>query len=1149
MKARVRTIMAPSCRARIVPGHDRDAEVAPNRDLAGRQLTETDVVRQPEPAAYTTKHTYETTDPHQPCCVPWKETVTTPGGVTSTTVYDVAGEPISVTDGSGNTTTYQYDAAGRRIRIVLPDQTSQTATYDLAGRAVATALFDASGNKVSGTSSAYDKNGRKIAQTDARGHTTTFGYDALGRLARQVEPATDTTSITTSFGYDAAGNRTRFTDGHGNTFGTTYNSWNLPESQIEPATSTYQSPADRTFTTAYDAAGRPVTRTAPGGVTVTNTFDDVGNLVQQDGSGADALTATRTFGYDKDGRITSASAPGGTDRFTYDDRGQLLSATGPSGSSSFTYAPDGQLASRIDAAGTSTYGYDNAGRLNRLADAATGAQLTYTYNPLSQVQRIVYGDNGDTRTFGYDAAHRLTSDVLASNTGVTIASITYGYDGNDNETSKVTTGLAGPASNTYTYDYANRLTSWNNGTTTTTYGYDASGNRTSVGGKTYTYDARNQLVSGDGSTYRYTARGTLSSVTTGSAVTATTSDAFGQVITRGTRMYEYDALSRVVNAKATGEQTRTMSYSGMGNLLASDGTGIYSRSPSGDVVGEKVGDTAVLAWSDLHSDVVGQFTAAGTALAGSRAYDPLGNPLDSQGVVGNLGYQSGWTDPADGKVNMAARWYDPTVGQFTSRDTVDLDPTPNSVDADRFAYADDNPLTGTDPTGHCSLMSWSCWKKGGSAVLNTAKKAASATWNTLSSAASQAWDTVTTWASDAWHGFTNWASDTWSATKKEAKQTYNQAVRITKNVINDGKRAASTFVHTVKDTTVWLEKKAERAANVVSHAAAKAWDATTSGVSVAADWVESHQKQIAAAVAGFAVGAVTFAGCEFVTGGVGSVGCVALAGAAGGAVAGLIGCPEGVSKLACAGIGAASGLVAVGVGALVAAGASALGAGAILGGVAAGGAAGAAGDITGQLLSTGHVDWSEVGVSTLVGGAMGGIGGAAGAMRGGGARGPAAAEATEARGWSGNRATPQITRDQMSGSAMRIARSLDRTGTVKLGRGVPVQSLAQASQYLDREIGVIQNTRTGRMRAFVGDDSRIQFRAGPDERLIAHTHPTFQTNPGDYTSDLHAPGVTSDLEVGIDWSGNVTHFHKGEIVENPENPLVNEYGYLVGERQ
>src|SRR5262249_50868068 len=154
-------------------------------------------------------------------------------------------------------------------------------------------------------------------------NTTTFSYDALNRLVQQVQPVSTTKAITTSFGYDSAGNSTRYTDGRGNSWITTYNSWNLPQSVIEPSTATYSSSADRTTTTGYDAAGRPVNQSLPGGINITATYDSVGNLLTQAGSGAEAATATRSFGYDLDGRPTTAStgaagpSPATSESFTY----------------------------------------------------------------------------------------------------------------------------------------------------------------------------------------------------------------------------------------------------------------------------------------------------------------------------------------------------------------------------------------------------------------------------------------------------------------------------------------------------------------------------------------------------------------------------------------------------------------------------------------------------------------------------------------------------------------------------------------------------------------------------------------------------------------------------------------------------------------
>ena len=59
---------------------------------------------------------------------------------------------------------------------------------------------------------------------------------------------------------------------------------------------------------------------------------------------------------------------------------------------------------------------------------------------------------------------------------------------------------------------------------------------------------------------------------------------------------------------------------------------------------------------------------------------------------GLLGYQSSWSDPASGKNLMGARWYAPTAGDFTSADTVQVNPDPDPAAGNPFAYASDEPL-------------------------------------------------------------------------------------------------------------------------------------------------------------------------------------------------------------------------------------------------------------------------------------------------------------------------------------------------------------------------------------------------------------------------------------------------------------------------
>ncbi|MGD0608390.1 MAG: RHS repeat-associated core domain-containing protein, partial [Streptosporangiaceae bacterium] len=86
--------------------------------------------------------------------------------------------------------------------------------------------------------------------------------------------------------------------------------------------------------------------------------------------------------------------------------------------------------------------------------------------------------------------------------------------------------------------------------------------------------------------------------------------------------------------------------------------------------------------------------------SGSAAFDPWGTVLATSGTAsGRLGFQSQYTDPASGQVDMGARWYSPARAGFSNADTVSVDPVPDAAAGNPFAYAGDNPLDGMDPSG------------------------------------------------------------------------------------------------------------------------------------------------------------------------------------------------------------------------------------------------------------------------------------------------------------------------------------------------------------------------------------------------------------------------------------------------------------------
>jgi len=710
-------------------------------DYLGRTLTSSTTESDPTDGT-TAATTYTASDVYG--TGGWLATTTSPDKDTETYGYDNVGEKTTATDILSNTTTYGYDGAGRQTTTTLPDKSSSQIVYDEAGNETSTATYSSAGTQLSGTSMAYDGDGLltsstaetpgQAAYSSADTETTTYSYDATGLLAKEVAPLTGSSTVPIYYTYDPAGNQSSYTDGDGNTTYSSYNPWNLAEDQVVPTTSTDTTLASRTTTTSYDADGQPTLVSEPvatatsAPITETSAYNGFGDLTSQTGAGAEGLNTTRTFSYDLTGLPTTASTQNaaGTqltaESYSYDDRGDLVGTSGAAGSSNFAYNGDGQMLSRTDASGTTSYGYNTDDQLTSLTDAATGTDLGYSYNDLDQVSKITYG-TGDTRSFGYNSAHEVTGDTLkTSSSGTTVDGLTYSWDTDGDMLSK--TDTAGTA-NTYTYDASGRLATWSNGTKLTNYSYDADSNRTGItttttasgavtGDETLTYDARDELtgttdsVTTASSSYNYTPRGTTSQDSTVSATGATGTttyedDAFGQQTSTGNSTYTYDASGRLTST-VDGAATTSLQYSGTGNDVASDGTNTYSRDPEGDLIGtaDTAAGTSGLLWTDLHTDVVGEFAAAGTALSGTETYNPLGAATTDTGTTSKLtvGYQSEFTDAATGAVNMASRWYNPASGQFTSKDTVDNSAVPNTANANPFAYADGNPMTGTDPTGH-----------------------------------------------------------------------------------------------------------------------------------------------------------------------------------------------------------------------------------------------------------------------------------------------------------------------------------------------------------------------------------------------------------------------------------------------------------------
>ncbi|WP_327066080.1 RHS repeat-associated core domain-containing protein [Kitasatospora sp. NBC_01302] len=467
-----------------------------------------------------------------------------PRGFTTVKAYDANDNLMSTTDPAGLQTTYTYDPTTLQLTGttqtptdgVTPARTSTVSHDDPAHPGDATRTTDARGNT---TTTGYDAMGDVISVTDPLGNTTKNGYDtARGLLSSTVSPVgtaagtapgcTPPARGCTTYQYDAHGNRTSTTDPLGHTTLATYDADN------NRTTSTDGN--NRTTGYAYDADDRETSVTKPDHTVSHTDYNPDGTVADT----VDATGAKLSYGYDGQGhRNSQTNADQQKTAYTLNTLGQVLTVTNPAGQ-------------------TTTYGYNPAGQVTSISysDGRTPA-VTFGYD--AGGRRTGMTDGTGSTTWSYDAFGEVLKEVNGAG-----ASVGYGYDSNGNQTSVSYPGQTTPVAQAF--DKANHLTGvtdWNNAATG--FGYDADGNVTSVtypNGDTisstyddtdsitgaaaahgttqlaslgYTRDNSGQL-SGTSPTglpdaaqsYQYSPREELSSATTGSTTTAYGYDAAGR---------------------------------------------------------------------------------------------------------------------------------------------------------------------------------------------------------------------------------------------------------------------------------------------------------------------------------------------------------------------------------------------------------------------------------------------------------------------------------------------------------------------------------------------------------------------------------------------------------------------------------------------
>jgi RHS repeat-associated protein len=483
----------------------------------------------------------------------------TANAVTTTMTYDPTFHQLAtVTDPLSHTYSLAYDTHGNLKTVTDPLNHVITATVNSQG--LPTLIQDALSHQ---TQIGYLQ-ADLSSVTDALGRTTNVFTDGLGRVQTVSDPLGNTTQYT----YDPLGHLTQRLDAAAGTTTTTYDGNGNVLTVTDP-----RNLGSHAYT--YDARNRLHTYTGPVGGTATYNYDGMSNLINKtdrksqltqyayDGLNrlhvityADGSTLTITW--DAGNRPTDfVDSINGTIHRDYDGLDRMSIERGPQGEVDYFYDAAGRR-DHITVAGQSqpiTYQFDNANRLTQIAQGS--ATLGFGYDAANRRTTITL-PNGVVGTFGFDSANQLTS--ISYDGTAHVADATYAYDAAGRRISAsgslirplIDSTLAGT-----TYDAGNHLTALSAGTLS----YDGNGNLTAAAGpasNTFTWNARNQLTStGSGTTLSYDALGRLVSRTNGGATSNYLYDGLDAIVANGAVMLRGGALD---DAHAQISSTGTLSY-------------------------------------------------------------------------------------------------------------------------------------------------------------------------------------------------------------------------------------------------------------------------------------------------------------------------------------------------------------------------------------------------------------------------------------------------------------------------------------------------------------------------------------------------------------------------------------------------------------
>ncbi|WGZ96377.1 MAG: polymorphic toxin-type HINT domain-containing protein [Candidatus Thiothrix putei] len=396
------------------------------------------------------------------------------GYVTRYEDYDAEGNPRKITDGRGNVTQSAYNNAGNTTKLTTP--LGSIATYEYDGRGNLVKLIDALQQEMVLT---YDARDRLTEIRNPLGETLKVGYNSRGYITSIVDP---TNKTVLKAEYDLDGHLLKTIDGNGNAITGDYGYLNL-----KPYKGLLNEAHYPSYNTSFE-------------------YDSLNRITRETDQAAGEIPRTRSYRYDLAGNLTQFTDPNGhVSKLFYDVHQRVV-----------------RHEDRMQQ--STQYGYDIHHNLNKVTNARNEQIRRYEYNNRDELTKEVLPDNSEYRlaydangnvikqvdakgqvsTYEYDADDRLVSsryfDNEADSADIANArkTVTYGYD----VLNRLTRYDDGVTSGSYTYDAADRLTSWTTNygsfSKTAAYSYYPNGLKKSFTGPdgitvTYSYDNNNQL--------------------------------------------------------------------------------------------------------------------------------------------------------------------------------------------------------------------------------------------------------------------------------------------------------------------------------------------------------------------------------------------------------------------------------------------------------------------------------------------------------------------------------------------------------------------------------------------------------------------------------------------------------------------------------